>query len=83
MGPIPVAPELQPVSRDRLASLLVREFSTRDGEQITTECGICLEEYRAGDQLWELPACRHDFHVACLGEWFRSQSTCPYCRQTV
>lgn len=46
----------------------------RDIEQ--NVCSICLEEYR--DQV-EM-SCRHSYCRACLEEWLKTSSRCPYCR---
>lgn len=43
-------------------------------------CVVCLDEYRAGDQLRRLPGCEHAFHQACIDAWFGSHDTCPVCR---
>eukprot|EP00899_Mesostigma_viride_P026455 jgi/Mesvir1/6995/Mv09134-RA.1 len=43
-------------------------------------CVVCLVEYKEGDQLRELPACSHSFHVACVDTWLATHSTCPTCR---
>jgi Ring finger domain len=49
------------------------------------DCGICHEqmnEYDMDHPLYQIPECKHIFHVACLIEWFRSsrKDSCPYCR---
>ena len=56
-------------------------------------CSICYEPMREiydegspieineqyNINIIELP-CTHQFHHTCLGEWFKSNKTCPYCR---
>ncbi|KAG0208759.1 hypothetical protein BGX28_000380 [Mortierella sp. GBA30] len=42
-------------------------------------CSICLEEFKVGDKLRELP-CKHFFHSHCIDRWFTDEhSTCPLC----
>mmetsp|Transcript_91757 Transcript_91757/g.285487 ORF Transcript_91757/g.285487 Transcript_91757/m.285487 type:complete len:394 (+) Transcript_91757:1-1182(+) len=42
-------------------------------------CSICLEAFKPGEFLTELP-CSHFFHVACVARWFRNSQQCPLCR---
>ena len=46
------------------------------------ECAVCLEEFRAGDVLAQLP-CSHRFHWACAVPWVQAASRCPFCRAAV
>mmetsp|Transcript_66624 Transcript_66624/g.131370 ORF Transcript_66624/g.131370 Transcript_66624/m.131370 type:complete len:414 (-) Transcript_66624:207-1448(-) len=43
------------------------------------QCAICLEDFRVGEFLTELP-CLHFFHVSCVTNWFRRSTQCPLCR---
>jgi len=43
------------------------------------QCAICLEDFRVGEFLTELP-CLHFFHVSCVTGWFRRSTQCPLCR---
>lgn len=48
-----------------------------------TECAVCLEKFKADDELLSLP-CNHSFHKACLLPWIESNhSCCPCCRADV
>nr|GFA92896.1 probable E3 ubiquitin-protein ligase RHC1A [Tanacetum cinerariifolium] len=40
-------------------------------------CPICIEKFKMGDKLKELP-CRHAFHTDCIAGW---PQTCPICRR--
>ena len=31
-------------------------------------CGICLENVMIGEEVKELPNCRHQFHVLCIDD---------------
>uniref|UniRef100_J3NEI0 RING-type domain-containing protein n=1 Tax=Oryza brachyantha TaxID=4533 RepID=J3NEI0_ORYBR len=56
-----------------------------DGDELagpSVECSICLERCGDADGLIEL-RCKHIFHSACLEQWLRSRSDCPYCRARV
>lgn len=45
-------------------------------------CSICMDDYRKGDDLIELP-CQghHKFHRYCIVEWLKQSQTCAMCRQ--
>ncbi|XP_012827746.1 PREDICTED: putative RING-H2 finger protein ATL21C [Erythranthe guttata] len=45
-------------------------------------CAICLEEYKYGDALAGITACKHRYHVACIKAWLVNNDTCPICRST-
>ncbi|XP_077253674.1 SUGAR-INSENSITIVE 3 isoform X2 [Tasmannia lanceolata] len=47
-----------------------------------SECPICLEEFRVGNEVRGLP-CAHNFHVECIDEWLRLNVKCPRCRCSV
>ncbi|KAL3536714.1 hypothetical protein ACH5RR_000080 [Cinchona calisaya] len=43
-------------------------------------CSICLDEYVPKQTLRFIPNCEHYFHVECIDNWLRINSTCPVCR---
>lgn len=45
------------------------------------QCSICLEAFRSGEFLTELP-CAHFFHVNCVAQWFQGSAQCPLCRSS-
>ncbi|KAL6846030.1 hypothetical protein ACP4OV_023478 [Aristida adscensionis] len=48
------------------------------------ECAVCLAEYAGGEEVRELPACRHAFHRECVDRWLLTRvPTCPVCRAPV
>lgn len=47
------------------------------------ECAVCLSELGEGEKARLLPRCNHGFHVDCIDMWFKSNSTCPICRNSV
>ena len=42
------------------------------------KCVICLGEYEVGDDLRKL-RCGHQYHIECVDEWLKRNSTCPLC----
>ncbi|KAI8800725.1 hypothetical protein BJ742DRAFT_64465 [Cladochytrium replicatum] len=47
-------------------------------------CAICMEEFTRGDELRELPRCRHCFHRSCVDVWLtRRMGRCPLCREDI
>ncbi|XP_044947271.1 E3 ubiquitin-protein ligase ATL15-like [Hordeum vulgare subsp. vulgare] len=47
-----------------------------------SECPICLEEFKVGNEVCGLP-CAHNFHVECIDQWLRLNVKCPRCRCSV
>ncbi|AES61925.2 zinc finger, C3HC4 type (RING finger) protein [Medicago truncatula] len=43
-------------------------------------CSICLGDYKDLEWLRFLPDCGHFFHKDCIAAWFRSNLSCPLCR---
>lgn len=54
--------ELEPLKYDQTKN----EFST-------TECVICMDEFKDGDNILRIPVCRHFFHEHCIKQWFESK----------
>ncbi|KAF3969581.1 hypothetical protein CMV_006645 [Castanea mollissima] len=50
----------------------------------STECAVCLFEFREGDKIRKLQ-CKHTFHKDCLDCWLQQycHGTCPLCRTKV
>ena len=46
------------------------------------ECAICLEQFKVGETLVNLP-CAHRFHTKCLTPWLETNSQCPCCRMGI
>lgn len=69
---------------------LVEFFSTLkyvkeepENEGGVNECPVCLSVFVAGEEIRQLNACKHVFHVKCIDVWLGSHSTCPVCRTFV
>ena len=43
------------------------------------ECSICSDPITSETGKAEL-SCSHTFHLNCIGTWFRTNESCPYCR---
>ncbi|XBI78124.1 hypothetical protein VPH35_087869 [Triticum aestivum] len=45
-------------------------------------CAVCPAEYADGDELRQLPGCKHAFHRLCVDEWLQRRPSCPLCRMS-
>ncbi|ETM97268.1 hypothetical protein PPTG_20392 [Phytophthora nicotianae INRA-310] len=45
-------------------------------------CPICLIDFEDGEDVRNLP-CKHIFHVACIDEWLKRNTSCPMCKSNV
>lgn len=63
------------LAEDEIGALPKVRFQQAEEQQ----CSICLESFRSGELLTELP-CRHFFHVECVANWFQRSTRCPLCR---
>lgn len=50
---------------------------------LSTDCVICLSEFKGGEKVRILPKCNHGFHVKCIDKWLSCHSSCPTCRQSL
>jgi hypothetical protein len=80
--------ELGPLyeKNDRLAEIqrypsrvLREEDELARGEGEGHSCSVCLESYRAGDEVRTMP-CFHTFHTECIDPWLAERAECPECR---
>ena len=46
------------------------------------ECSICLEKFTQNEEI-SLLTCKHQFHKQCVEKWFKKDTSCPICRQSV
>ncbi|XP_040376745.1 E3 ubiquitin-protein ligase Os04g0590900 [Oryza brachyantha] len=60
--------------------IMVCKYKRGDGFVDSTDCSVCLGEFRDGESLRLLPKCSHAFHVPCIDTWLKSHSNCPLCR---
>ncbi|KAE9112670.1 hypothetical protein PF005_g10853 [Phytophthora fragariae] len=86
------------VTKERLEQLRITKYSRAErNPQAPTEqlnpadggstesddlCPICLIEFEDGEDVRNLP-CKHIFHVGCIDEWFKRNTSCPMCKSNV
>lgn len=54
-----------------------------DGFSGEEECVVCLSMFEDGEEVRELPMCKHCFHAPCIDKWLFSHFNCPLCRAHV
>ena len=54
-----------------------------ENEKDETQCAVCLDEMKKGEEMCELKKCGHVFHYECVDEWFKSKNSCPVCRDVL
>lgn len=54
----------------------------RPNAEAPSSCGVCLEDYEAGQPLRTLP-CLHQFHRDCVDQWLRMNRCCPVCKNNI
>uniref|UniRef100_A0A5B6YS38 Putative RING/U-box superfamily protein n=1 Tax=Davidia involucrata TaxID=16924 RepID=A0A5B6YS38_DAVIN len=47
------------------------------------ECPVCLSVFEEGEEIRQLPRCKHSFHAPCIDMWLYSHFDCPLCRAPV
>lgn len=51
---------------------------------VEESCSICQDRMRQGENIRRLNACQHEFHGACVDNWFLHRSVlCPVCRHDI
>lgn len=60
--------------------LLGKQSSNIVDAPVNNMCVICLEAFKMGDEIRELP-CYHEYHITCIDPWLTSKSCeCPLCK---
>ena len=59
------------LSRRKLNQLPVIKFNREQHAQVFECCAICLEDFKNGDKIRELP-CKHGYHKSCIDPWLTS-----------
>ncbi|KAL4218841.1 E3 ubiquitin-protein ligase rnf6 [Mactra antiquata] len=54
---------------------------TKNNDDNTFDCSVCLSEFKSGEKLKSLP-CLHNYHVDCIDEWLKRNAVCPVCRRS-
>jgi hypothetical protein len=56
--------------------------SDDDNKAEDPSCAICMQDYKANDELRVLP-CGHEFHTECVDKWLPMKKICPLCRHDI
>jgi len=71
------------LSRRKLNQLPIVKFKHEEHADLYDCCAICLEDFKNGDKIRELP-CKHGYHKSCIDPWLTSnRKVCPLCKRTV
>ncbi|KAL1209955.1 RING-H2 finger protein ATL33 [Cardamine amara subsp. amara] len=52
-------------------------------KEIGNDCSVCLSVLADGQEIQQLNACEHAFHVSCIEMWLKDHPNCPICRADV
>ncbi|OEL24807.1 E3 ubiquitin-protein ligase [Dichanthelium oligosanthes] len=66
-----------------ISKITLCKYKRGDASVHTTDCSVCLGEFRDGESLRLLPKCSHAFHQRCIDKWLKSHSNCPLCRSNI
>ncbi|KAJ1667105.1 hypothetical protein IW140_001641 [Coemansia sp. RSA 1813] len=72
----------QPPASDESITKLPRRTITASEANAKLDCGICMDEYKANEEVVELP-CKHVYHKDCIEHWLKMNGTCPICRTRI
>ncbi|XVF35102.1 hypothetical protein REPUB_Repub18cG0115600 [Reevesia pubescens] len=73
-------------SRNFLSSFKYKKEISNMGSQDPGgeyECAVCLSVFEDGEEVRQLPRCKHSFHAPCIDMWLYSHFDCPLCRACV
>ncbi|KAJ2682640.1 hypothetical protein H4R19_007100 [Coemansia spiralis] len=70
-----------PASEEAILKLPKRRIVASEADE-KHECGICMDEYGAGNTVLTLP-CKHFYHEECIDHWLKMNGTCPICRTRI
>ena len=74
---------LENPSRNLLSSFKYKKGSTTQDPGGEYECAVCLSVFEDGEEVRQLPRCKHSFHAPCIDMWLYSHFDCPLCRASV
>jgi hypothetical protein len=66
-----------------ISKITLCKYKRGDALIHTTDCSVCLGEFKDGESLRLLPKCNHAFHQQCIDKWLKSHSNCPLCRSNI
>lgn len=79
----------RPVATWRINANLASSFKYesdgkgQDGGGGDSDCAVCLSVFVEGEEIRQLPNCKHYFHAPCIDMWLYSHMDCPLCRSPV
>lgn len=62
---------------------VLSSFKYKKNEADDSGCAVCLSEFEEGEEIRQLPRCKHCFHAPCIDMWLYSHFNCPLCRSLV
>ncbi|XP_030530234.2 RING-H2 finger protein ATL57-like [Rhodamnia argentea] len=66
------------------ALMRIHVYGSGGGEEAKhTDCVICLEDFKDGEECLRPTCCDHTFHKACLNRWLLERRRCPICQARV
>ncbi|XP_060210983.1 E3 ubiquitin-protein ligase RING1-like [Lycium barbarum] len=66
-----------------MKELGVEVEANHDEKNNDYECAVCLSVFEEGEEVKQLPICKHSFHASCIDMWLYSHLDCPLCRSPV
>lgn len=77
------APPTGGLAREEFDRLPKNKIQTNREMAEDDVCAICQTNFEVDDTVRTLPECRHQFHLACIDQWFERSSICPICNRNV
>ncbi|KAJ4824744.1 hypothetical protein Tsubulata_032392 [Turnera subulata] len=79
-------PQQQPKQKGLMVTSIsgvIMVYKSGEDHVNRSDCVICLEEFKDGDQCRVLFHCKHIYHQACIDTWLVKDRHCPLCRDSV
>lgn len=73
----------QNLNLDLVFSFKYKNGVAGQGMRNESECAVCLSAFEEGEEVRQLPICKHSFHAPCIDMWLYSHMNCPICRSPV
>lgn len=75
-------PTAQSSGAQKTVELAANTYKYSKGNELE-ECVVCLSLFEEGEDVKEMPRCKHSFHAPCIDTWLSSHLDCPLCRAPV
>jgi hypothetical protein len=73
---------LNNIENKNLSPITICLSPTLSDSESGSECSICLETYRSGQEV-SILSCSHEYHSSCIKEWMIKNRSCPMCRKDI